>query len=58
MVMTGFLQNNDVYLEAQIQNTAQVPMVLEKVTLEPSDFYISSEISLPETGYFSEQFSK
>lgn len=45
--------NNDVYLEAQIQNTAQVPMILEKVTLEPSDFYISSEISLPETGNWS-----
>uniref|UniRef100_A0A0R3RTX8 Trafficking protein particle complex subunit 13 n=1 Tax=Elaeophora elaphi TaxID=1147741 RepID=A0A0R3RTX8_9BILA len=43
------LQNNDVYLEAQIQNTSELPMVLEKVILEPSDFYISSEISPPET---------
>ncbi|KAL3994660.1 hypothetical protein ACH3XW_22620 [Acanthocheilonema viteae] len=41
--------NNDVYLEAQIQNTSELPMVLEKVILEPSDFYISSEISPPET---------
>ncbi|VDK67397.1 unnamed protein product [Litomosoides sigmodontis] len=41
--------NNDVYLEAQIQNTSELPMVLEKVTLESSDFYISSEISPPET---------
>ncbi|EJD75555.1 hypothetical protein LOAG_17321 [Loa loa] len=40
--------NNDVYLEAQIQNTSELPMVLEKVILEPSDFYISSEISPPE----------
>lgn len=37
--------NNDVYLEAQIQNTAAIPMVLEKVVLEPSDFYLASEIS-------------
>ncbi|VDO27151.1 unnamed protein product [Onchocerca flexuosa] len=42
-------ENNDVYLEAQIQNTSELPMVLEKVILEPSDFYISSEISPPET---------
>ncbi|CAG9536850.1 unnamed protein product [Cercopithifilaria johnstoni] len=42
-------ENNDVYLEAQIQNTSELPMVLEKVVLEPSDFYISSEISPPET---------
>ncbi|KAK6104135.1 hypothetical protein QQG55_15140 [Brugia pahangi] len=42
-------ENNDVYLEAQIQNTSELPMVLEKVILEPSDFYLSSEISPPET---------
>uniref|UniRef100_A0AAF5PY18 Trafficking protein particle complex subunit 13 n=2 Tax=Wuchereria bancrofti TaxID=6293 RepID=A0AAF5PY18_WUCBA len=41
--------NNDVYLEAQIQNTSELPMVLEKVILEPSDFYLSSEISPPGT---------
>lgn len=49
--------NNDVYLEAQIQNTCAVPMVLEKVFLEPSDFYTASEITAaePKTGGGSEQ---
>lgn len=40
--------NNDVYLEAQIQNTSALPMVLEKVILEPSDFYTATEITPPE----------
>lgn len=39
--------NNDVYLEAQIQNTSALPMMLEKVVLEPSDFYLATEISPP-----------
>ncbi|VDN04324.1 unnamed protein product [Thelazia callipaeda] len=42
-------ENNDVYLEAQIQNTSESPMIMERVTLEPSDFYTSSEISADET---------
>uniref|UniRef100_A0A0N5AHI4 Trafficking protein particle complex subunit 13 n=1 Tax=Syphacia muris TaxID=451379 RepID=A0A0N5AHI4_9BILA len=37
-------ENNDVYLEAQIQNTSELPMVLEKIVLEPSDFYLASEV--------------
>ncbi|MCP9261836.1 Trafficking protein particle complex subunit 13 [Dirofilaria immitis] len=49
------MKNNDVYLEAQIQNTSELPMVLEKVILEPSDFYISSEISPPKTEESMEQ---
>uniref|UniRef100_A0A915AJ06 Trafficking protein particle complex subunit 13 n=2 Tax=Parascaris univalens TaxID=6257 RepID=A0A915AJ06_PARUN len=40
-------ENNDVYLEAQIQNTSATPMILEKVVLEPSDFYTSIEIPPP-----------
>ena len=32
-------QNFDVFLEAQIENTATVPMSLEKVDLEPSPHY-------------------
>lgn len=32
-------QNFDVFLEAQIENTALVPMILEKVDLDPSLFY-------------------
>uniref|UniRef100_A0A914D0L3 Trafficking protein particle complex subunit 13 n=1 Tax=Acrobeloides nanus TaxID=290746 RepID=A0A914D0L3_9BILA len=39
--------NNDVYLEAQIQNLCSNSMVLEKVTMEPSEFYICSEIKIP-----------
>ncbi|KAK0393620.1 hypothetical protein QR680_000312 [Steinernema hermaphroditum] len=42
-------ENNDVYLEAQIQNTCSVPMILEKVELDPSEFYTCSEIKPPET---------
>ncbi|TMS33207.1 hypothetical protein L596_000974 [Steinernema carpocapsae] len=41
--------NNDVYLEAQIQNTCAVPMILEKVILDPSEYYTCSEIKPPET---------
>lgn len=36
--------NNDVYLEAQVQNTCCNPIVLEKVVLDPSEFYQSCEI--------------
>uniref|UniRef100_A0AC35TZF8 Trafficking protein particle complex subunit 13 n=1 Tax=Rhabditophanes sp. KR3021 TaxID=114890 RepID=A0AC35TZF8_9BILA len=38
--------NNDVYLEAQIQNTCDHPIVLEKVDLNPSEFYTCSEIKI------------
>ncbi|CAI4229240.1 unnamed protein product [Auanema sp. JU1783] len=31
--------NNDVYLEAQIENTSGLPMILEKVELDPSAYY-------------------
>lgn len=31
--------SNDVYLEAQIQNLCNSSIVLEKVELQPSDFY-------------------
>ncbi|VDL73827.1 unnamed protein product [Nippostrongylus brasiliensis] len=36
---------NDVYLEAQIENTAATGMVLEKVDLEPSSNYTASAIA-------------
>uniref|UniRef100_A0A0N5A0D8 Trafficking protein particle complex subunit 13 n=1 Tax=Parastrongyloides trichosuri TaxID=131310 RepID=A0A0N5A0D8_PARTI len=36
--------NNDVYFEAQVQNTCSNPIVLEKVVLDPSEFYQSYEI--------------
>lgn len=37
--------NNDVYLEAQIENTATTPMVLERVELEASPNYVVSSVS-------------
>lgn len=40
-------ESDDVYLEAQIQNTIHVPMVLERITLEPSDLYTSVELKPP-----------
>ncbi|MFH4974549.1 hypothetical protein AB6A40_001258 [Gnathostoma spinigerum] len=40
--------NNDVYLEAQIENTSNAPMVLEKVSLEPSEYYTAHEIACPQ----------
>uniref|UniRef100_A0A0N5BCL7 Trafficking protein particle complex subunit 13 n=1 Tax=Strongyloides papillosus TaxID=174720 RepID=A0A0N5BCL7_STREA len=36
--------NNDVYLEAQVQNTCSSPIVLEKVVLDPSEYYQSCEV--------------
>ncbi|VDO66334.1 unnamed protein product [Heligmosomoides polygyrus] len=38
-------ENNDVYLEAQIENTATTPMVLERVELEASPNYVVSSVS-------------
>lgn len=40
--------NNDVYLEAQIQNLCTSPLILEKVVLETSDLYTSVELTTPE----------
>ena len=39
--------NNDVYLEAQIQNLCLSPMTLESVVLEPSELYNWDEIRAP-----------
>jgi len=36
--------NNDVYLEAQIQNLCEASMILERVILEPSELYSCTEI--------------
>lgn len=36
--------NNDVYLEAQIQNLCSAAIILEKVTMEPSETYTCKEI--------------
>lgn len=40
--------NNDVYLEAQIQNLCTSPMILEKVVLDTSDLYTSVELTTPQ----------
>lgn len=38
--MTNFLKSDDVYLEAQIQNTTvDRPLCLDKVTMEPSSLF-------------------
>ncbi|KJH44411.1 hypothetical protein DICVIV_09545 [Dictyocaulus viviparus] len=39
------VENNDVYLEAQIENTATIPIVLDQVELEPSPNYLVANIS-------------
>lgn len=44
-------ENNDVYLEAQIQNLCTSSLILERVILEPSDLYTSTEIRFPNNGY-------
>ncbi|CAD5219074.1 unnamed protein product [Bursaphelenchus okinawaensis] len=36
--------NNDVYLEAQIQNLCSNPMIMEKVALDPSELYGRKEL--------------
>lgn len=55
-ILTGifFFQSDDVFLEAQIQNTTQVPMTLERVSLEPSELYTCRELNVtePSDGYF------
>ncbi|CAJ0955974.1 unnamed protein product, partial [Mesorhabditis belari] len=38
-------ESNDVFLEAQIENTSGGMMMLERVVLEPSDFYDSQAIT-------------
>lgn len=40
-----YFQSDDVYLEAQIQNTTHLPMVMEKVCLEPSELYTAFEVN-------------
>uniref|UniRef100_A0A914UZB3 Trafficking protein particle complex subunit 13 n=1 Tax=Plectus sambesii TaxID=2011161 RepID=A0A914UZB3_9BILA len=40
-------ENDDVYLEAQIQNTSAIPMVLERISLEPSELYDCNELNPP-----------
>ncbi|KAH7718071.1 Protein C56C10.7 a [Aphelenchoides avenae] len=47
--------NNDVYLEAQIQNLCTAPISLEKVVLEPSEFYICKEVGRSEDHVYLEQ---
>uniref|UniRef100_A0A915IBK4 Trafficking protein particle complex subunit 13 n=1 Tax=Romanomermis culicivorax TaxID=13658 RepID=A0A915IBK4_ROMCU len=39
-------ESDDVFLEAQIQNTSHLPMVLERVVLEPSDLYTVEEMEV------------
>jgi len=42
--------SDDVYLEAQIQNTTFQPIHMEKVNLEASDLYDAVELTVPEEG--------
>jgi hypothetical protein len=41
--------SNDVYLEAQIQNLCNSAIVLEKVELQPSEYYKRKEIGVGKT---------
>lgn len=42
-------ESDDVYLEAQVQNTSHLPMVLERVALEPSELYTAEQMSFENT---------
>uniref|UniRef100_A0A1I7XU72 NAC-A/B domain-containing protein n=1 Tax=Heterorhabditis bacteriophora TaxID=37862 RepID=A0A1I7XU72_HETBA len=37
-------ESNDVYLEAQIENTSAVAMVLERIEMEPSQYYTATSV--------------
>ena len=43
------IKSNEVYLEAQIQNITQSPLVMEKVLLEPTAEYKVKELNTIET---------
>ena len=44
------MQSDEVYLEAQIKNITQSPMVMEKVALEPAGEYTCRELNQIEGG--------
>ena len=45
MFLCFSLQSDEVYLEAQIQNITPFPIYMERVILEPSQFYTGRELN-------------
>ena len=45
-----YLQNGDVYLEAQIQNITPAGIYLERVALEPAAQFVAEDLSHTDNG--------